>query len=280
MAATYEPIATTTASGSSSSITFSSISSAYTDLVLVANASVTSGSDTAILRFNGDTGSNYSRTFLSGNGSSTFSEVQQKLSDLYGGSAAANAETFQGKIDRLKVGFDEAKEALGTALLPQVERFIGFLNTTGIPALNAFIGGLTGDAGLVSGLEESQKGFATFGKVVSGVIGIVQGFITFIREAVGLLVEFANQAIRVINIVKPGTDIGYIPNPSLTNTMLGQSVPTIASTPNARENRTTVNNITVKAVDSEGAARAVAKVLSQSSARSIPALSGSSVRGN
>ena len=211
----------------------------------------------------------------------SFTEVQQKLSDLYGGAASANAETFQGKIDRLKVGFDEAKEALGTALLPQVEKFIGFLNTTGIPALNAFIGGLTGDTGLTAGLEESQKGFATFGKVVSGVIGIVQGFITFMRETIGLLVEFANQAIRVINIVKPGTDIGYIPNPSLTSGMLGQSVPTVSASANVRENRTTtVNNITVKAVDAEGASRAVAKVLTQSSARSIPALAGSSVRGN
>jgi hypothetical protein len=210
----------------------------------------------------------------------SFTEVQQRLSDLYGGAAAANAETFQGKIDRLKVGFDEAKEALGTALLPQVERFIGFLNETGIPSLNAFIAGLTGDQGLIAGLEEGQKGFATFGKVVSGVIGIVQGFITFIREAVGLLVEFANQAIRVINIVKPGSDVGYIPNPSLTGTMLGQTVPSIATSANARESRTTVNNITVKAVDSEGAARAVAKVLNQSSARSIPALAGTSVRGN
>jgi hypothetical protein len=62
----------------------------------------------------------------------SFTEVQAKLSELYGGAAAANAETFQGKIDRLKVGFDEAKEALGTALLPQVEKFIGFLNTSGI----------------------------------------------------------------------------------------------------------------------------------------------------
>jgi hypothetical protein len=210
----------------------------------------------------------------------SFTEVQQKLSDLYGGAAAANAETFQGKIDRLKVGFDEAKESLGTALLPQVERFIGFLNTTGIPALNAFIAGLTGDQGLVKGLDQSQQGFATFGKVVSGVIGIVQGFITFIREAVGLLVEFANQAIRVINIVKPGADVGYIPNPSLTGTMTGQTVPTITTTPNARESRTTVNNITVKALDAEGASRAVAKVLASSSARSIPALSGTSVRGN
>jgi hypothetical protein len=119
--------------------------------------------------------------------------------------------------------------------------------------------------------------------VVSGVIGIVQGFITFVREAAALLVEFANQAIRAINIVKPGADIGYIPSPSAnagTLGMLGASVPSVATSANTRESRTTVNNITVKAVDSEGAARAVAKVLTQSSARSIPALSGSSVRGN
>jgi hypothetical protein len=212
----------------------------------------------------------------------SFTEIQTKLSDLYGGAAAANAETFQGKIDRLKVGFDEAKESLGVALLPTVERFITFLNRTGIPALNAFIAGLTGDEGLVAGLDKSQQGFATFGKVVSGVIGIVQGFITFIREAVGLLVEFANQAIRVINIVKPGTDIGYIPNPSLTGQMLGQSVPSLGTATGLDRNptgrQTVVNNVTVKAVDSEGAARAVAKVLNQSSARSVPALGSGSVR--
>jgi hypothetical protein len=209
--------------------------------------------------------------------------VQEKLSDLYGGAAAANAETFQGKIDRLKVGFDEAKESLGTALLPQVEKFIAFLNESGIPALNAFIAGLTGDEGLNAGLEQSQQGFATFGKVVSGVIGIVQGFITFVREAAGLLVEFANQAIRAINIVKPGADIGYIPNPSPnagTLGMLGASVPSVATSANTRESRTTVNNITVKAVDSEGAARAVAKVINQSAARSVPTLTNRAIRGD
>ena len=210
----------------------------------------------------------------------SFTEVQTKLSDLYGGAAAANAETFQGKIDRLKVGFDEAKESLGVALLPTVEKFITYLNETGLPTLNAFIAGLTGDAGLSAGLAESQKGAETFGKTIGAVGGIIAGFITFVREAVGLLVEFSNQAIRAINIIKPGADIGYIPNPSLTGTMTGQTVPTISSTANARENRTTVNNITVKAVDAEGASRAVAKVLSQSSARSIPALAGTSVRGN
>lgn len=69
MATTYEPIATTTANGSNSSYTFSSIANTWTDLVLVSNIGVVS-SDTFIIQVNGDTGSNYSRTFLSSYGSS------------------------------------------------------------------------------------------------------------------------------------------------------------------------------------------------------------------
>jgi hypothetical protein len=205
----------------------------------------------------------------------SFTEVQAKLSDLYGGSAAANAETFQGKIDRLKVGFDEAKESLGFALLPQVEKFIGFLNQTGIPTLNAFIAGLTGDQGLSAGLQESQKSAETFGKGIAGLAGIIKGFISFVREAIGLLVELANQAIRFVNIIKPGADIGYIPAVSRAPQALGQSVPSLPSSANVRENRTTVvNNISVQALDSEGAARAVQKVLIDSSSRSTPTFGG------
>ena len=212
----------------------------------------------------------------------SFTEVQQKLSDLYGGAAAASAETFQGKIDRLKVGFDEAKESLGVALLPAVERFIGFLNQTGIPTLNAFIAGLTGDQGLSAGLQQSQKGAETFGKAINSVAGIIAGFIGFIREAIGLLTEFANQAIRLINIVKPGSDIGYIPNISPNAAALGfTGAPSLPAVPaNTRENRTTVNNITVQSIDSEGAARAVAKVLNQSASRSVPQLYNSGIKGN
>jgi hypothetical protein len=72
--ATYEPIATTTLGSSSSSVTFSSISQAYTDLVLVMNYGMTSGSglNTAGWRFNGDTSGStlYSQTILQGDGSS------------------------------------------------------------------------------------------------------------------------------------------------------------------------------------------------------------------
>ena len=210
----------------------------------------------------------------------SFTQVQQKLSDLYGGSAAANAETFQGKIDRLKVGFDEAKESLGVALLPAVEQFIGFLNTTGIPALNAFIAGLTGDQGLSAGLAESQKGAETFGKAIAGLADILKGFLNFIREVIGGLTELANQAIRAVNIIKPGGDVGYIPNVSPSASQLGMlgAAPLPAVPANTRENRTSsVTNITVQAVDSEGAARAVAKVINQSSSRSVPQLYNSGI---
>ena len=210
----------------------------------------------------------------------SFTQVQERLSDLYGGAAAANAETFQGKIDRLKVGFDEAKESLGVALLPAVEEFIGFLNTTGIPALNAFIAGLTGDQGLSAGLAQSQKGAETFGKAIAGLADILKGFLNFIREVIGGLTELANQAIRVVNIIKPGGDVGYIPNVSPSASQLGMlgAAPLPAVPANTRESRTpTVTNITVQAVDSEGAARAVAKVINQSSSRSVPQLYNSGI---
>jgi hypothetical protein len=39
-----------------------------------------------------------------------------------------------------------------------------------------------------------------------------------------------------------------------------------------------ITNITVNAIDGEGAARAVAKVVNQSAARSVPLLTGNGIR--
>jgi len=210
----------------------------------------------------------------------TFTEVQQKLSDLYGGAASANAETFQGKIDRLKVGFDEAKESLGVALLPAVEQFITFLNDRGIPTLNAFIAGLTGDQGLSAGLAETQRGAEGFGKTIGSVIGIIQGFITFLREAIGLVVSLANELIRVVNII-PGVNIGSLPNPapSASKSSLPK-IPSSSSNFTYGAGNPNVTNIYVSAIDGEGAARAVGKVVNQSAARGVPVFSGNGIRIN
>jgi hypothetical protein len=72
MAPTYEPIATTTLGTAAASITFSSIPATYTDLRLVVVAKAVSAS-TLDVRFNNDSGTNYSKTEISGDGSSAVS---------------------------------------------------------------------------------------------------------------------------------------------------------------------------------------------------------------
>lgn len=74
MPATYEPISTQTlANNTTATVTFSSIPSTYTDLILVFGGTRTTGASDIFLRFNSDTATNYSRTYLSGNGSSAAS---------------------------------------------------------------------------------------------------------------------------------------------------------------------------------------------------------------
>jgi hypothetical protein len=76
MPITYEPIATTTLGTAAASVTFSTISGAYTDLVLVANATLSASGAGINLTFNGDTANNYSSTRLYGNGTTATSDRQ------------------------------------------------------------------------------------------------------------------------------------------------------------------------------------------------------------
>lgn len=85
--ATYEPIATNTVSGTSTnSVSFTSIPSTYTDLVLIVNSSkTTSGLVNIYLRFNNDSGTNYSATRIYGDGTSALSFRQTSTIWAIGG---------------------------------------------------------------------------------------------------------------------------------------------------------------------------------------------------
>jgi len=63
----------TVGSGGVASVAFSSIPATYTDLILYASIRCTVGEDSAYLRFNNDSGSNYSWKRLLANGASTSS---------------------------------------------------------------------------------------------------------------------------------------------------------------------------------------------------------------
>ena len=73
MPATYEPIATTTLSSATNSVTFNSIAASWTDIRAVIVSSNVAGSNTIRMRFNSDTGTNYSNTLLEGDGSVAYS---------------------------------------------------------------------------------------------------------------------------------------------------------------------------------------------------------------
>ena len=66
------------------------------------------------------------------------------LSETFEGQADAAANTFAGRLARFKVAIDEAKESLGQALLPLLERFAKFATDVLAPALQGIIDGLTG----------------------------------------------------------------------------------------------------------------------------------------
>jgi hypothetical protein len=90
---TYTPIATTTLGSAAGSYTFSSISGSYTDLVLIAAPIMGTDAQNLKLQFNGDTATNYSATFLEGNGSSAPSSRNSSASSINTGNNNALGNT-------------------------------------------------------------------------------------------------------------------------------------------------------------------------------------------
>ena len=82
MPKTYEPIATNTLGSATASVTFSSISSTYTDLVIVCAVFNSVDGAATEFQFNSDTGTNYSNTFLEGSGSTATSSRESNQTSI------------------------------------------------------------------------------------------------------------------------------------------------------------------------------------------------------
>jgi hypothetical protein len=80
MAVTYQKIASTVLTTTASTITFSSIPTTYTDIVVSAGGLTTRIND-VLVRFNSDSGTNYGRNYLVGNGTGV--EVSRSNSTAY-----------------------------------------------------------------------------------------------------------------------------------------------------------------------------------------------------
>jgi hypothetical protein len=146
MPATYEPIATTTLGSSAASIAFTSITSAYTDLRLVVTSLASSSTIGGMIQFNSDTGSNYSYTRLTGNGtaaSSTRVTAFTQLNTAFSGNATTTIPMLQ-TVDVFSYAGSTNKTILVTSQSDQngsgaVERSCGlWRNTAAITRIDIF----------------------------------------------------------------------------------------------------------------------------------------------
>jgi len=163
----------------------------------------------------------------------SFEQIQTRLSDLFGGAAAANAETYSGRIARMQVAFNEAKETIGFALLPILEKLMTFINQIAAPAIAALNKGFSGDSGLgwyisyvakviqsifipvwnglVSAFNsikmaigDNLETFKTFGSYIATylapVIGtVLGGALTVVGKVAGGVIDVIASVIKVIN---------------------------------------------------------------------------------
>jgi hypothetical protein len=112
-----------------------------------------------------------------------FTQVQGKLSDLFGGAAARNADTYAGRIARMQVAFDEAKETIGFALLPILEKMINFINQNALPIINAFSGAFSLNGNGLGGVITTLGNIIvnTFTPIINGLLKAFN----YIKDAIG-----------------------------------------------------------------------------------------------
>ena len=97
--------------------------------------------------------------------SKDFGKVLDILAKQFKGSAEVRAATFEYRMKRVGIAFDEAKETLGNALLPTVEKFFQLLTQKVIPAVQKWME------------ENGGKLVAAFQTAIKAVIGF--GFVVF-----------------------------------------------------------------------------------------------------
>jgi cell division protein FtsB len=102
--------------------------------------------------------------------------IFQNLTTTFGNFAENEALTTEAQFRRVGIAVDEAKESIGAALLPVVERLATFLITTVVPNMQTFIASLTGTGSLAEATADGTLGAFEFGKMVEKVIKTVYNF--------------------------------------------------------------------------------------------------------
>jgi hypothetical protein len=88
-------------------------------------------------------------------------EITKTLAATFANQASVQADTFQGKMARLKVAIDEGKETIGSFVLDALTPMIDIVVNTVIPAVSSFIDSIGGKEGLTSAFMTFFEGAKT-----------------------------------------------------------------------------------------------------------------------
>lgn len=182
----------------------------------------------------------------------SFTDIQKELSNLYGGAASKNADTFQGRIDRLTQAFNEGKESVGVALLPIIEKLIGYILNYGVPVVNKF---REGWAVVSKAINDNKENFQEFifllqnyvlpvlskvfsfiidlaGKATSIIINVFGTIVGAITPTLNFIIDAINKVITGLNLIKTGPDIGQISKigEATSNFTYGSGNPVVGAT--------------------------------------------------
>ena len=168
--------------------------------------------------------------------------TMQQLAETFGGQATVQANTFEGQIQRLKVGFDEAKESVGAALLPTLKNLLDYFINTVIPKFIEFKDSAMKP--VTEAIERNKEALNTLwrfikdfvvpilinnlgsalgfiGKVAGGILDVIGAVVKGIQSAVGFAIDAINGLIRAYNAIPLLPNIPTITKPTFTSPSVG-----------------------------------------------------------
>ncbi len=170
-----------------------------------------------------------------------------QLGQTFGGAAATQANTFEGQIARLRVGFDEAKEAIGAQLLPVIQRLLDYVVNVLIPkfqeakraAIDPIVQAFKNNEAALRDLWSFIKTYLvpifetalvgaikSVGATIAGIINIIGTVTSKVKELANDVIDAVNKIIRAYNSIPILPNVSTIPNISTTTTSRTGSVST------------------------------------------------------
>jgi len=209
----------------------------------------------------------------------SFTDVQQKLTDLFGGAAAENADTYAGRMARLQVAFDEAKESIGARLLPIIESLVTLIVDKVAPNLEKFANLFKPITDAITRNKETFAEFGAFivdyivpvltvtlgaalktvGFIAGGVIDVIASVIRVIQNLVSGAIDGINLLIKAYNAIPLLPNIPTITKPSIS---LGTST---SSTSASKISTPSISIPSSVSSTSSNASSSIAKIASTSS---------------